>query len=271
MSSDATPRLYGKVTVVTADHVPSPENPSSAHMVDKPEVGEMSPEVVAIVTDIDNVLVEPDDDKPTLASYTRASLADWLRANASQPSVEALAEAVRAEAESADIETVINYTYNWIRDKRQSLELETALGVFWRDAYASADLDNTLAPDAVSALTYWSEDRRALFVFTERPRVAQQALVANSDYGDLADLFAGFFDTRMGPLDETATYNTIAAALGEIPASVLFVSAVGDRLDAAAAAGWQTCWLTRDDGDAAKAHENGNHPTVESFAEIELV
>ncbi|NNC24017.1 hypothetical protein HKX42_09235 [Salinisphaera sp. USBA-960] len=230
-----------------------------------------TPEVIAVVTDIDNTLGVATDETETLSAYTQRALADWLRTRDNHGTIETLREALAAESIPTDMESLVDTAYAWIRDQRQSPALEAVLGAFWRDAYAVEALDNTLSTDAVAQLEFWAEDRRALFIYAERPRVAQQALIAHTDHGDLAPLFAGFFDTRMGPSTDPATYNTIAAALGEIPASLLFVSADGERLDAAKSAGWQTCFLVRDDDTADHAHENGQHAVVDSFAAIELV
>ncbi len=243
-------------------------------MNDRLALGEMSPDVVAIVTDIDNTLAKRDDASETLSSHTRRAFGQWLQARIDDSPVSAALElrsAVESEIGEVSTDTVINHAYQWIREQRQSPALETALGEFWRTGYAENSLDNTLAPDAVAGLEFWAEDRRALFIFSERPRVAQQALISHSDHGDLGELFAGFFDTRMGPPDSPATYHTIAAALGEIPASILFISATLDSLDAAAEAGWQTCFIVRDAETEEVADQQNDHPVVTGFDSIELL
>ena len=85
----------------------------------------------------------------------------------------------------------------------------------------------------------------------------------HSDAGDLTPLFAGYFDTRIGPKREQHSYTAIARYLGLPPGDILFLSDVAAELDAAAAAGMQTIQLVRDDNN-----DQGRHRAVRDFDEI---
>jgi len=74
---------------------------------------------------------------------------------------------------------------------------------------------------------------------------AQKLFFQYSEAGDLTPLFGGYFDTETGPKREQASYEKIAAAIGEQPEHLLFLSDIVEELDAAKAAGFHTAWLLR--------------------------
>jgi enolase-phosphatase E1 len=94
---------------------------------------------------------------------------------------------------------------------------------------------------------------------------AQTLLFGHSDAGDLAGLFAGFFDTRVGAKREAASYRLICRGANIAAGEMLFLSDVAAELDAAAAAGLRTCQLVRPaDGTAACS----NHEIAADFAAV---
>lgn len=234
---------------------------------------ELSPEVVGVVADIEGTLADAAFVEDVLLPYAREHLADWLRERGDDGEIAALVERLRREADEpqADADRLAALVDAHRDAGRASATLETLLGLLWQHGLERGDYSGDMDADAVAALQAWSDDRRALFVFASLPVTAQRRLLAYSDHGDLTTLFSGYFDARMGPRKKAASYRAIARELGEAPASLLFVSASGAALDAAAEAGWQTCWVARDDATRDKAEEHGGHPTVASFAEIELI
>lgn len=234
---------------------------------------ELSPDVVAIVTDIEGTTTDIAFAQDVLFPYARARMPAWLREHADQPEVAAAVDTVRAELNEpdADLTHVIETLERWMDSNRKSAALGTLQGMLWRHGYETQDFSGHVYEDAVAALQAWADDRRALFVYSSGSVAAQKLLFTHSDHGDLSDLFSGYFDTRMGPKKKTASYQRIAAELGEMPGALLFLSDVGDELDAAKAAGWQTCWVARDDQTFDKATLNEGHAIVRSFDDIELV
>lgn len=79
----------------------------------------------------------------------------------------------------------------------------------------------------------------------------------------MTPLFSGYFDTTSGPKREAQSYTNIQQAIGVEPEEILFLSDIVEELDAAQAAGLQTCGLAREGG------ELGNHITVDTFTGIE--
>ena len=74
---------------------------------------------------------------------------------------------------------------------------------------------------------------------------AQKLLFGHTRAGDLTPLFSGYFDTENGPKRASDSYARIAAAVGEDPSHLLFLSDVSAELDAAREAGLRTTLVCR--------------------------
>ena len=95
---------------------------------------------------------------------------------------------------------------------------------------------------------------------------AQKLIFGHTEHGDLTPLFSGYFDTRVGGKKEAASYRKILLDTGLSGPEMLFLSDVGEELDAARQAGLKTCQLLRDD----KARPAITHPQARSLAEVRL-
>ena len=245
-----------------------PSEPTVSLRLEKP-----SPEVVAIVTDIESVLINPVFFQDALYPYAVERLSDWLAEHDGDPQLDALLDALREAAgePDADRERVRRILSTRMNEPQPAAALKTLHSMIWQPA-----LDNTtfVAPvfeDAAASLQHWFEDRRSLLIYSPITVAAQRLLFAYSDHGNLDDLLAGYFDIGMGPPERAESFRQIAAALGESPDTLLMLAAEPDTLDAAAEAGWQTCWVARDEDRQSQAAEHGGHPVVDTLDAIELL
>lgn len=232
----------------------------------------LSPEVIALIIDIEGTLSNAGFTRDVLIPYAEARLAPWIEANTQRPDV---AEALEALAQAAgepeeDVPRLIELAEFGLAE-RDSGPVAALCHLLWRDAYQAFDLTGHVYPDALASLQAWADDHRSLFTYSAAPSEAQRLLFAYSEFGDISGLFSGFFDRRLGGKKDADSYTGIAKMLGENPAALLFISDSRAELDAARQAGLQTCWITRDEETQEKAEASQTHPSVVSFAEIELV
>jgi enolase-phosphatase E1 len=150
-------------------------------------------------------------------------------------------------------------------EDRKSTGLKAIQGVLWEDGYRDGTLRAHVFDDVPEALRRWREAGLRVFVFSSGSVLAQRLLFAHTERGDLGSLFDGHFDTTTGPKREPAAYESIAAAIGEAPGEVLFLSDVVEELDAARKAGMRTGLLERP-GNAPVG--DTDHPRHRSFASI---
>lgn len=233
---------------------------------------ELSPEVVAIIVDIEGTVSDAGFTRDVLIPYAEARIGPWIEANAERPDV---AEALEALAQAAgepevDIPRLIELAEFGLVE-RDSGPVAALCHLLWRDAYQAFDLTGHVYDDAVATLQSWADDHRTLFTYSAAPSEAQRLLFAYSEAGDISGLFSGFFDRRLGAKKNADSYTAIAKTLGEEPGALLFISDSGGELDAAKKAGLQTCWIARDDETRDKAETQQEHPSVVSFSEIELL
>ena len=217
--------------------------------------------IKAIVTDIEGTTTALSFVKDELFPYARARIADFVREQAARPEVALaikqvrtlMAEEAGVAADGIGLEDVVRQLQHWIDEDRKVTPLKQLQGLIWEQGYRDGQLFGHLYPDAVAALHAWHARGMALYVYSSGSIHAQKLLFAHSVAGDLTPLFSGYFDTTTGPKQAVDSYRRIVAAVGLPAGEILFLSDIEAELDAARAAGLQTCQLVRDGELAATA------------------
>ena len=221
----------------------------------------------AVVTDIEGTTSSIAFVKDVLFPYARRHLAAFVRANLGRPDVTAALEETRTLAgqPGLDTEGVIRILSDWIDQDRKAPPLKELQGMVWANGYAAGDYRAHVYADAVGALRRWHAMGLTLYVYSSGSVAAQKLFFAHSEAGDLTPLFSGYFDTRVGPKRDAASYLAIARHIGAARGDLVFLSDVVDELDAAKAAGLMTVLVYRD----APPLPPARHPVVDSFAPID--
>jgi enolase-phosphatase E1 len=143
--------------------------------------------------------------------------------------------------------------------------LKTIQGMIWAEGYRASELVGDICADVPPALRRWSKAGLRLYVYSSGSEASQRLIFGHTAEGDLTPLFQGFFDTRVGPKREAASYQAICRGANVAAGECLFLSDIEAELDAAAAAGLQTCQLVRpQDGTQASRR----HPVAEDFEAV---
>jgi enolase-phosphatase E1 len=204
----------------------------------------------AIVTDIEGTTTPISFVHRVLFPYARERLADFVAAHPTlngQP--------------TPSLETLLA---QMDRDEKEPV-LKTIQGMIWEQGYRDGALKAELYADVPPALKRWARAGLRLYVYSSGSVPAQKLLFGHTPEGDLTALFTAYFDTRVGPKRDTASYAAIARGIGLPAEEVLFLSDVEAELDAAAAVGLQTCQLVRaQDGTLASAR----HATAPDFGAV---
>ncbi|MCA9571636.1 MAG: acireductone synthase [Myxococcales bacterium] len=221
----------------------------------------MSP-VRVVLTDIEGTTSAITFVHEVLFPYARARLPSWVEAHAHEPRVQAVLDAMRAEAGTPEAgrDEVVATLLGWIDADRKATPLKTLQGWIWEEGYRDGAYRAHVYADAVEGLRRWHRAGLRLAVYSSGSVHAQQLFFGHSVAGDLQALFSGWFDTTTGPKRDPSSYAAIAHALAEAPAAILFLSDVGEELDAARAAGLRTTWVVR-----RGALPTSSHPVVRTF------
>jgi enolase-phosphatase E1 len=196
----------------------------------------------AIVTDIEGTVTPISFVRDVLFPYARARMGGFLADHAQNPAIAAIIAEAAALAQGEPVQQAL---LRWMDADAKVTPLKTLQGLIWDDGYRRGELKGVIYPDVPPVLRSWHAAGITLYVYSSGSEAAQKLIFGHSDAGDLAPLFSGFFDTRIGAKREPASYAAIAQAIGVAASQILFLSDIGQELDAAAASTLQTCQLVR--------------------------
>lgn len=146
--------------------------------------------------------------------------------------------------------------------------LKALQGMIWKDGFERGEMIAQVYADVPEALEAWTSAGLRVYIYSSGSIGAQKLFFGHSEAGNLLKYFSGHFDTTTGPKKEAASYNTIAAEIGEAGEKILFISDIVAELDAAQEAGLCTLLSVR---PGNKPVEDGHtHEAITSFAQVSL-
>jgi enolase-phosphatase E1 len=225
----------------------------------------------AVVTDIEGTTTPLAFVHEVLFPYARARLARFVTENEDDDQVAAaLADArMLGGIADADTEATVRLLLSWLDEDRKAGPLKTLQGLIWRQGYEEGVLKGEVYEDAAAMLRQWHDRGLRLFVYSSGSEEAQRLIFGCSDRGNLAPLFEGFFDTRIGAKIESGSYRAIAGRAGLDAGAMVFLSDHAGEIAAAKEAGMQVVQIDRAlDPDAWSEGEVA--PVAGSFGPVDL-
>ena len=213
--------------------------------------------VRAVVTDIEGTTSSIAFVHEVLFPYARARLSEFVDGHHDE--VAPILDEVRATEGELSDEALVAVLRRWIDEDRKAPPLKTLQGLIWREGYESGELRGHMYDDAVRNLRLWRAAGLRLSIYSSGSVQAQKLMFGHSVAGDLTSLFAGYFDTGVGPKTGAESYGRIAAELGLEPGEILFLSDAVAEISASRSAGMQAVRIVRDGepqpGEAASFDE----------------
>lgn len=221
-----------------------------------------------ILTDIEGTTTPKDFVFKILFPYFQENLSEVIH-NASKPSFQEGIKMVQAtvlaeENRAIELEEVITYLAKWVKADRKHPGLKHLQGLVWENAYQSGQIKGQIYAEVPRQLTEWQESGIGLGIYSSGSVKAQQLLFEYSEYGDLTKYFIAYFDTKVGHKRAQEAYAKISEELGVDPEKILFLSDIAEELDAAAACGYATCQVVRDDTTIPSS----KHKQIANFTEL---
>ncbi len=219
-----------------------------------------------IITDIEGTITDIHFVHQVLFPYAKQHLPDFVLQHQQLPEVLHELNVVRAHLENpqARIEAVIDQLLTWIHHDVKISPLKNLQGMLWLQGYQQGHYKGHLYQDAFEKLTSWHKQGIKLFVYSSGSIQAQQLLFEYSAFGDIRYLFQEYFDLRVGPKKEAASYQQILNSIQSKANETLFLSDVVAELDAARLNNINTILLDRNN----TVVEKNQHRSVLSFDEI---
>ncbi|GMH71706.1 hypothetical protein TrLO_g15426 [Triparma laevis f. longispina] len=126
--------------------------------------------------------------------------------------------------------------------------LKNLQSVIWNISYENATLQSPIYSDIPRALAQWTGLGIKIYIYSSGSRPAQHDFFKYSNVGDLRPFISGYFDTKVGPKNDSESYRNIALSLG-VDAPV-FITDVLAEAKAASEAGFE-CVISLRDGNEA--------------------
>lgn len=226
----------------------------------------------AVLTDIEGTITSLSFVKETLFPYSKKNLKEFVEKQKNENRrVSELIEAILAETEISVVsenrlDAAVQQALTWIDEDKKIMPLKQLQGLIWKKGYQSGELKGHLYPDAYQKLKEWKTRGLKLYVYSSGSIKAQKLLFEHSCFGNILDLFNGFFDTQTGSKKEADSYKKIAAQTGFQPEDMLFLSDSAEELRAADQAGMQVTQLIRkEDYPSAENQNRLNYKVWNSF------
>lgn len=157
----------------------------------------------------------------------------------------------------------------WIKCDRKVPPLKELQGMIWEKGYKTGDYQAHIYRDAYDKLQEWYQQNLPIYIYSSGSIYAQKLFFGYSIYGNLLNLFSGFFDTNIGSKKEIKSYLLIAEKMNLNPNNILFLSDIEDEIISADKAGMKTVWVIRDEQKIQTEKPlNKHHKIVENFYEI---
>ena len=229
-------------------------------------------EIRALLLDIEGTTTPVEFVYQVLFPYARAHAAEYLARNQDSAECRAAVALLRSE-HAADVRlkpdttyAPLEYVFSLMDRDKKSPGLKALQGLVWQDGYKSGELRGQVYTDVLPAFERWRARGLGIYIYSSGSVLAQQLLFGSTGAGDLTPFFGGYFDTAVGPKVSPDSYGVIAARIHAPPPNILFVSDVGQELDAARTAGMRTALCVR--GSGAVPPGSALHPVIRTFDEI---
>jgi len=227
----------------------------------------------AIVLDVEGTTSSIDFVYDVLFTFARERVGDFLSQHRDDPAIRDLCGPILTEA--GDPAAAVA-PHDPVRAAAAAIELmrrdakfgalKELQGRIWRSGFESGQLVSHVFDDVPPALDLWSGSGLDVRIYSSGSIEAQKLFFAHTTHGDLTGHLRGHYDTTTGPKRQSDSYARIAADMGVDPRQILFVSDVGEELDAARRAGMQTALADRPGNRPATSVFE--HETVTTFADI---
>ena len=209
-----------------------------------------------------------------LFAFARQHVGDFLWQHRLDPAVQAAAAVLATETGAADATLadpagttrLALAAIDLMNRDVKSTPLKALQGMIWRSGFDSGELVSHVFDDVPETLAQWADSGLDVRIYSSGSIDAQKLFFSHTCAGDLTPHLRGHYDTTTGPKREAASYRAIAVDMGMEPREILFISDVGEELDAARQAGMATALAIR----PGNREPGGRleHESLESFTEI---
>ena len=217
-----------------------------------------------ILTDIEGTITSLSFVKDTLFPYSKEHIKNYVLDNYEHepklfPIIDSVLEEIKegnadgisydpTQADiiiEAQLYTAIQALLQWLNEDKKITPLKEIQGLIWEEGYRKGAYKGHLYDDAYEWLKKEKEAGSKIYVYSSGSVKAQELLFEFSKFGDIKNLFEGFFDTKIGSKKASDSYKDIALKIAVPPREITFYSDITEELEAAAEAGLEVTQVRR--------------------------
>lgn len=186
-----------------------------------------------------------------------------------EANVDGVMEIPDTDADKDTIMKAVIANVKWqMSQDRKSQELKQLQGHIWKEAYKQGKIKGVLFSDVVPTLRQMVDDGIKIYIYSSGSVESQKLLFTHSNYGDIIDLFSGFFDTTTGNKLESDSYKKIADEIGMQVDEILFLTDNPKEAVAAVISGMQCNLVIRKGNAELSEDDKMKYSTITSFCEL---
>ena len=236
-------------------------------------MNDVKTEIRSILLDIEGTTSSISFVYDVMFPYVREHLTDFLAKRWADEDVQKCVGLLRADIGAdedwpADQAAVTKAVIGLMDDDVKATGLKQLQGLIWHDGFKSGAMVAHLFDDVADAIRRWEAAGIDVRIYSSGSIAAQKLFFEHTVAGNLLPLLKGHYDTTTGGKKEPASYEIIAGEIGADPDSILFISDVGEELDAAAKAGMQTLLSIRPGNKPVE--DNDRFTSITDFSAVEL-
>ncbi|KAK6182527.1 hypothetical protein SNE40_010190 [Patella caerulea] len=186
-----------------------------------------------------------------------------------EASTEGVVEIPAADSSKDDVIKALVENIKWqMSQDRKSTELKQLQGHMLQEAYKSGGVKGELFEDVADVLRQLQEEGIQIYVYSSGSIESQKLLFANSNEGDMTDVFTGYYDTTTGSKTDSASYKKITGEIGVLADEILFLTDKPEEAAAAVGAGIRSTLVIRPGNDDLTDDHLQNFSCIENFSEL---
>jgi enolase-phosphatase E1 len=124
--------------------------------------------------------------------------------------------------------------------------------------------------DVAKNFESWTSSGLKLYIFSSGSVEAQKLLFANTTDDDLSKHLTGYYDTKIGPKQESDSYQKIAKEIGFKEDEIVFFTDVVKEAEAAKKAGYKVALLDRPGNAEIDEESKKTYSVLKTFDDVKL-
>lgn len=191
--------------------------------------------------------------------YALKQMLTFIKQNKEKPEVQNILSSLSAEQGCGLSLTAASELFiEWVNEGKSHHLLNLIIELIYKDGLESGDFKAHIFSEVPTKLKEWKDAGLSLAVYSSAPVEVQKALFKYSELGDLTSYLSAYFDPSIGSKTAEQSYTEISQKLGVKPEEVLFLSDIGQELDAASKAGMDVFLLLREGVSVQSPHQSSD-------------